>query len=272
MKKTGWERENREHFDDIVVNYDKIRPDYPCELFEDIFKYSNCEKSKTAIEIGAGTGKATTPILDKGYEVTAVEISKNMTNFLVHKFGNYSNFNAITGSFEDISLKENSYDLIYAGSAFHWVNAEIGCPKAFNLLKNGGVITLFRYNQIKGESKIYEDIQAIYEKYYYSYYTSTTRPTKKRKEDFMKPQEIYIGYRFEALQDYGFKDINMKFYDVTKTYTANEHIALLETLADHRSLPAENKTSLFAEIKDVIIRHGNKYKVDYIFQLYMGRK
>jgi len=51
----GWERENRVIFDDIVVNYDKSRWDYPGELFEDVSKYSQTD-SKIALEIGAGTG------------------------------------------------------------------------------------------------------------------------------------------------------------------------------------------------------------------------
>ena len=55
--KTGWERENRTHFDDIVVNYDKVRWDYPSELYANILDYSHTGGNK-AIEIGAGTGKA----------------------------------------------------------------------------------------------------------------------------------------------------------------------------------------------------------------------
>lgn len=66
------------HFNAIVVNYDMIRPEYPTELFEDVFKYSGSEKGEKAFEIGAGTGKATTPFLDAGYHVTAVEIGANM--------------------------------------------------------------------------------------------------------------------------------------------------------------------------------------------------
>ena len=53
--KTGWERENRTHFDDIVVNYDKVRWDYPPELYTDILDYSRTG-GKKAVEIGAGTG------------------------------------------------------------------------------------------------------------------------------------------------------------------------------------------------------------------------
>lgn len=79
---TGWERNRRTHFDEIVLDYDRIRPEYPDALFEDIMKYSGMGKSKKAIEIGAGTGKATAPFLRAGYGVTAVEIGVNMAEFL----------------------------------------------------------------------------------------------------------------------------------------------------------------------------------------------
>jgi hypothetical protein len=47
--KTGWERENRTHFDDIVLNYDKARWDYPAELYADIIDYSRKKGTKTVL-------------------------------------------------------------------------------------------------------------------------------------------------------------------------------------------------------------------------------
>ncbi|HZK34550.1 MAG TPA: hypothetical protein VFD33_04490, partial [Bacillota bacterium] len=83
---------------------------------------------------------------------------------------------------------------------------------------------------------------------------------------------IYISYGFEGLEDYGFKDVLMRFYDGAKTYSADEYIVLLETMSDHKSLPESNRQALYAGIKEVIIKHGGQHTVDYIFQLYMGRK
>ncbi len=53
VMETGWERNKRTHFNDIVADYDKIRPEYPREIFEDVIKYSNGSTGKLAIEIGA---------------------------------------------------------------------------------------------------------------------------------------------------------------------------------------------------------------------------
>jgi hypothetical protein len=64
----------------------------------------------------------------------------------------------------------------------------------------------------------------------------------------------------------------MKLYDASQTYSADEYIALIDTYSDHRGLPDENRTALYAGIREAILRHGGHHKVDYIFQLYMGRK
>ena len=272
-KQTGWERNNRIIFDEIVNSYDMMRPEYPDDLFQDVLQFADFPKGKNAIEIGAGTGKATTEFLHAGYNVTAIELSGSMVSFLSNKFKEYKNLNVIEASFEDAVLEENHFDLIYAATAFHWVDAEIGCPKAFRLLKTGGTIALFRYNAIAADGeKIYDEIQAFYEKHYYSYYTSSIKPVKKSKQDFLKPSEIYISFRFEDLKDYGFKDISMKFYDGIKTFTADEYLIWLDTMSDHRSLPEANRKALYNGIRETIVRNGNCHKIDFIFQLYMGRK
>ncbi|MCL2386304.1 MAG: class I SAM-dependent methyltransferase [Defluviitaleaceae bacterium] len=267
---TGWERERRTHFDEIVTKYDKVRWDYPAELFADIFAYAD---GKKAIEIGAGTGKATAPFLDAGYDVTAVEMGENMADFLEEKFAAYKNFAVVRSTFEAAQLERDSYDIIYAASAFHWVDAEIGCPKVFDSLKKDGVFALFRRNQGSlDDCELFEDIQAVYDKYYRSYYTSSERPVSKSIEEFQTPAGIYTGFRFHSMEQYGFRDVTSKFHRASQTYDAESYIALLDTYSDHRALPESNRKGLYAGVKEAIIKHGNSYTLHGIFQLYMGRK
>jgi len=273
---TGWERENRRHFDEIVLNYDKSRWDYPDELFADVLSYCGQGSSKNAIEIGAGTGKATTPFLDACYNVTAVEMGENMSAFLREKFKKNTNFKVINSIFEDAELSENSYDLIYAASAFHWVDADIGCPKVMRLLKSGGVFALFRNNVYRQEGNSLDAaIDAAYEKYYYSHYPRYDRPVDLSKmdyDDFLKPEEIHRGFRFNSLEQFGFTDITMKLYNSSRIYGADEYISLMDTMSDHRAMPDKDRAALYAGIKDAILSHGGQIEMKYIFQLYMGRK
>jgi len=271
--KSGWEQENRGHFDEIVLNYDKVRWDYPQEMFEDIFEYSGLGKGKKAIEIGAGTGKATTPVLDAGYDVTAVELGANMAEFILEKHKGYKNFSVIVSAFEDAALTEGIYDLAYAASAFHWVNADIGCPKVFRLLKPGGTFALLRNNNYTADGEaLYEDIQAVYEKYYFSCYTSSKRLVRHSNKDLMEPAGIKQGFGFEDISAFGFGDVFLKFYDVTLSYNADEYVAFLDTMSPNRALPKDNKKALYEGVRQAIINHGGQYNVDTVFTLYMGRK
>jgi len=304
-EKTGWERENRVHFDDIVNVYDKVRVGYPTELFDALFNYASSSIPRTAIrcsclaenmqrfkhfsarlttsyeerwysraiEIGAGTGKATVPFLNAGYDVTAVEIGKNMVDFLNGRFADNKNFSVINDSFENAVFENESYDIIYAATAFHWVDAEIGCPKALRLLKKGGTFALFRYNHQPSEGEsLYEEIQACYERHYNRYYTKKKKPVRKSHADFLKPSEIYTSFRFDGMEQYGFSQTAMKFYEATLKYSADDYISLLDTYSDHRALPEENRKNLYADVRNVIIKHGGVHSLDCTYQLYMGRK
>jgi len=62
------------------------------------------------------------------------------------------------------------------------------------------------------------------------------------------------------------------YFDSAHIYTADEYIALLNTMSDHISLPTNNREALESGIRNAILRHGNIYKVNSVFQLYMGRK
>ena len=213
------------------------------------------------------------PFLNAGYDVTAIEIGENMAVLLKERFKGNNNFRANVSSFEEAALDEDNYNLVYAATAFHWVDAKIGCPKVFRLLKNGGAFTLFRYNAIPAVGEeIYEEIQEVYEKHYYNYYQTKERPAKKSAVEYSQPSGIYEGFRFNGLEEYGFGDVRMKFYDSSLTFSADSYMLMLDTFSDHRALPDENRIALFSGVRDVIIKHGGYLRVDYIFQLYMGRK
>ena len=119
---------------------------------------------------------------------------------------------------------------------------------------------------------LYEEIQAAYEKHYFSYYTSKKRLRRNSRDDLMEPSGIINGFGFEDLREYRFGGISMKFYEKTFTYSADNFIALMDTMSDHRELPEGNRTALYAGIKKAITKHGGQYSQDSVFTLYMGRK
>ncbi len=79
----------RKSFDSEVANYDKWRPRYCNELFNDIIEYSKLDSEKKCIEIGCGTGQATEPILKTGSSLLALELGENFTEFTISTIEKY---------------------------------------------------------------------------------------------------------------------------------------------------------------------------------------
>lgn len=249
-------------FDEDAGNYDALRPTYTKPLFDDIIAYSELNESKRALEIGIGTGQATLPILDTGCGVTAVELGENLAGYVEQKFAAFAGFRVIHTSFESFAGVEGTYDLIYAATAFHWLEQDSGLRKIHSLLKPGGSIALFWNHPFVGrdEDELHQEIRRIYLKY---------RPSDRIPVAFSADQ---CRKYEEALESHEFSDIVSKIYDSTRILTGQQYILLLNTYSDHRALPEKIKPRLEGEIASAIDQHGGKLRIYDTMDLYLARK
>ncbi|MEO3944028.1 methyltransferase domain-containing protein [Gorillibacterium sp. CAU 1737] len=249
-------------FNEDVKNYDRWRPTYCDELFIDIMEYSQMEQDKKAIEIGVGTGQATRPFLETGCQLTAIELGKNLAEYSKVKFQEYENFAVCNTPFEEFECPDESIDIIYSATAFHWISDEIGYPKVYRLLKTDGTLALF-WNKpfvARENDELHQKIQGIYQKYR----PSTTKMIEADTERYTTISK--------TIQTYGFRDVVVKFYHLTRTFSSNDYIALLNTYSDHRSMPSTLKESVENEIKEAIIQFGDVLFVYDTIDLYLARK
>jgi len=254
--------DKRLSFNEDVVNYDRWRPRYCKELFDDIIQYSELEQTKKAIEVGVGTGQATEPFLATGCELTAVEIGEDLAEYTKEKFKEYGNFKVYNTSFEDFECDDDSFDILYSATAFHWIPQEIGYPKALRILKSGGTLALFWNKPFvnREDDLLHQKIQSIYRKYMPS--------SKKPVENDSERYDIMA----KTIQSYGFKDLQVKIYHQTRVFNSSDYISLLDTYSDHRTMPEPSKQLLYSEIKNAILEHGNVIKVYDTMDLYLARK
>jgi hypothetical protein len=68
----------RRTFDLAADVYDTARPSYPAELFDDLVGLAELKPGARLLEIGCGTGKATRPLLERGFHVVCVEIGARL--------------------------------------------------------------------------------------------------------------------------------------------------------------------------------------------------
>src|ERR671933_454382 len=62
-------RRLRTTFEEVPELYERARPLYPPELFDDLVAYAGLEAGSRVLEIGCGTGQATLPLAERGLAV-----------------------------------------------------------------------------------------------------------------------------------------------------------------------------------------------------------
>jgi len=241
-------------FNEEVINYEKHRPKYCRELFDSIIEYAQLNEKKKAIEVGIGTGQATTPILKTGCSLTAIELGDNLASYSKVKFKEYDNFRICNIAFEDYNFDNNSIDLIYSGTAFHWIPEEVGYRKTYEMLRSGGVIALFWNRPFLDNLDIYKELQAIDN-------SPKIGSVLKDKNEIIK-----------AIREYGFIDLQFKLMRQSRKLNAEEYILFLNTYSAYISMENIVKEKLNAEIQNVINRYGGNVIIHDTIDLYLAKK
>ena len=68
----------RTTFDEDAELYDKARPHYPQQLFDDLVHLASLKPGARLLEIGCGTGRATVPLARIGFGILGVELGENL--------------------------------------------------------------------------------------------------------------------------------------------------------------------------------------------------
>ncbi|WP_239159159.1 class I SAM-dependent methyltransferase [Winogradskya humida] len=119
--------------------YERFRPGYPPELIGLVTAYAG-SPIRTALEIGAGTGKATRLFAAHGIAVTATDPDAAMLAELRRHVP--AGVTTHRAAFEDLRLR-GKYQLVFAAAALHWTDPVRRWPRMAGLLEPGGVFTAF---------------------------------------------------------------------------------------------------------------------------------
>ena len=254
-------------FDTVASKYEKFRPGYVEELYRAIFNYISIDDKSNVVEIGSGGGQATGPILKTGCRLTAVECGEHFSDLLLEKFKGYPDFSVVTAKFEDVQLETNAYDFVFSASAFHWIPEEIGYEKVFSILRKGGVFARFANHPYrdKGNPILSQEIDDIYEEYYYKYHNKKRKPlVEYTQEDAKELAQVATRY--------GFTDIQYALFYRERIFNAKEYIELLGTYSDHIAIEESIRKKFFSKIEEAINHHGGTITIYDTMDLQLARK
>jgi len=112
--------------------YERGRPEYPSEALSAL----GIAPGDVVLDLAAGTGKLTRPLLETGAEVIAVEPVAEMRAALP------ASVRALDGTAERIPVDDYAVDLVTVAQAFHWFDGEAALTEIHRVLRSGGRLAL----------------------------------------------------------------------------------------------------------------------------------
>jgi SAM-dependent methyltransferase len=128
-------RERSLSFGSEAAAYERGRPSYPPEAVDWLLAPTDSFRAGEVLDLGAGTGKLTTRLVERGLSVTAVDPIAEMLDMLR---GALPDTPALLGSAEQIPLPDNAVDAVLVAQAWHWFDPERATAEIIRVLRPGG--------------------------------------------------------------------------------------------------------------------------------------
>jgi SAM-dependent methyltransferase len=245
----------RTTFGDDAERYDRARPGYPAELFDDLAALTS---GRRVLEIGCGTGQATADLAARGYDVTAVELSGDLAEVAQRKL---PQVRLEVATFEEWPLPPEPFDVVFAATAWHWLDPEARVEKAARALRPGGTLaTVATHHVDGGRDSFFAAVQDCYERF-----DPDTEPGLRL------PRAADVPPDAEGLGPH-FAQPVFRRYEWERAYTTDQYVDLLLTYSGHRAMEPGAQRALLDCIAELIDnRYGGRIVKRYLNELRVAR-
>lgn len=232
--------------------YDEFRPDYPPEAIAHLKGLVDADE---AVEVGAGTGKATAAMARPGLRVTCLEPSEEMASVLRDR--GLPGVEVVISTLEDWDGDTDSADLMYAAQAWHWVERSVAYGKARSVLRPGGALALM-WNIPRDRYAGFEEVYARH-----APGLLAERDERINRRD---------SHRWDDdMRDAGFTDVGVFTHHWSTEMTPTEYCSLHATYSDHMMLSPEVRTALLEDLQQAAVDRGGPVTVSYRTEVFSGR-
>jgi SAM-dependent methyltransferase len=227
-------------FGSVAAAYERFRPGYPDELVDEVLAYAD-RSVRTALEIGAGTGKATRVFAGHGVAVTATDPDAAMLEELRKHVP--ATVSTVRGAFEDLPTS-STYDLVFAAAALHWTEPAGRWSRVAALLNPGGTFASFGGQLHLADPDVERAVRAA-------------RAPFLADDEFPSPDGTPADSPMqwpgtELARSVLFDDVRQSVIERRPTMSAHDYIGHLGTVSAYIQLPARVREDMLARILDVL--------------------
>jgi len=249
-------------FDAWAPDYDRYRPGYPDALFDEIAVRLDLPERPLVADLGAGTGRATLAMANRGWRVTAVEPGKPMLDILRARATDAGlTVATVHASAEATGLEPATVDLATAAQAFHWFDHPRAVGEIGRIVRPGGGIALFWNIRDASRSALVAGYHVLLDAHGAA--RATRRPGRHPdtrrwitgSRAFEEPTFIQVAH--------------------TESMTASAFVGLAFTASYVRALPPQTLEQFRADLHDLDARHSTHsglIEVPYVVDCEIARR
>lgn len=245
-------------FGEVADRYDRLRPDYPAPMVDDVIGHVGT--GRTALEVGAGTGKATVAFAARGLDITALEPDAAMAAVLRQRIAGHDGVRIVVSAFEDHPPLGRRFDLLYSAQAWHWTDPDTRWEHAADLLVPGGTLALFWNGDHIADQVVRDAVLAAHREY--------APEARVEEEDVVEETLVDHWPGTELGAHPAFGDHAQRLHTWHRTLSIGDYVALLSTQSFYRLLDEPARTNLF----DTITAIGRDVPLTMQTVLYLARR
>ena len=227
-------------FGSVASAYERFRPGYPDELVDEVLAYA-ARPVRTALEIGAGTGKATRAFASRGIAVTATDPDPAMLLELRKHVP--ETVSTVQAAFEELPLSP-VYDLVFAAASLHWTQPDQRWERVAAMLRRDGTFASFGGQMHLADPDVEQAVRAARAEFLVD--DGVPSPDGTPADSPMQ----WPGS--ELLKSDRFTDVRQSTVERRVAVPAADYVGHLATISAYLELPEADRGEVFDRILEVL--------------------
>jgi SAM-dependent methyltransferase len=251
-------------FDQDAELYDKARPDYPEQIFDDLFVLGGLASDAAVLELGCGTGQATRHLASRGCRVVCIELGANLAASARRNLESFPRVEIVTSNFESWEPRESRFDMVFASSSWHWLDPDVRYAKSARVLKPAGILAIVDNGHAfpDGFDPFFTEIQKCYE------------AIGEPHLEWPPPLPDQEPDRLEEIEGTGlFEVVGVIRHVWPVDYSAGTYVDVLNTYSGHIAWDQSKRDELYSDVRRLIAqRPDGRIRKHYLSILHVCRR
>ncbi|PBC67424.1 methyltransferase family protein [Streptomyces sp. TLI_235] len=256
-------------FGEAADLYDRGRPGYADALVTEVLEYAALD-GRPALEIGAGTGKATALLAARGTELECVEPDPRMAAVLRRNTAAHPGVRVRVCTFEEWDPEGRRFGLVLAATCWHWLDPDRRRDGVHAALVPGGAVALCWNPQGVRDPRLHAALAEVDRRH-----GLDDTPHGVLASHYGELPGDWVGLpgwpEDELRRDGRFTDLRTRRFREELHYGTDRYLAHLASLSRYRILPADRREQALSDTARVLDAHGGGITMDHLSDLLLAR-